>query len=172
MAGSHYVARSQWCLPKVEHYAKLQAAANGHLRREYGHLRREYEDLRREYEDLRREYEDLRRPFSLTKRDQCGDVWEFDPVASYPGKHPCEKPVPLLAHMLNASTKPGAVVLDAFMGSGATGDACRQLGRRFIGIERDREHFDAACERISRAQSQGTLLLPEESPQPMQAGLL
>ena len=114
----------------------------------------EYEDLRREYEDLRREYEDLRRPFSLTERDQWGDVWDFEPVAPYPGKHPCEKPLPLLAHMLNASTKPGALVLDAFMGSGATGDACLQMGRRFIGIERDREHFDSACRRLQQQQAQ------------------
>ena len=146
MAG-HWLSRVQWTLPTAEHYKTLQARAN----RDSGeHLRREYEDLRREYEDLRREYEDLRRPFTLTERDQWGDVWEFDPVSNYPGKHPCEKPLPLLAHMLNASTKPGALVLDAFMGSGATGDACLQLGRRFIGIERDREHFESACHRLQQ----------------------
>ena len=137
MAARHYISRSQWCLPTAEHYAKLQAAAKGHLRREY---------------------EDLRRPFSLTERDQWSDVWEFDPVANYPGKHPCEKPLPLLAHMINASTKPGAVVLDAFMGSGATGDACFQMGRRFIGIERDLGHFEAACRRLQAQQDQPSLL--------------
>ena len=110
-----------------------------------------------EYEDLRREYEELRRPFTLTERDQWGDVWEFDPVPNYPGKHPCEKPLPLLAHMLNASTRPGAVVLDAFMGSGATGDACLQMGRKFIGIERDRGHFENACRRIQAQQAQDRL---------------
>lgn len=108
-------------------------------------------------EYLRREYEDLRRPFSLTPRDQWSDVWDFDPVAAYPGKHPCEKPIPLLAHMLNVSTKPGALVLDAFMGSGATGDACARLGRRFIGIERDREHFESACRRLEQQHAQAGL---------------
>lgn len=93
----------------------------------------------------------------LTERDQWGDIWEFDPVPNYPGKHPCEKPLPLLAHMLNASTKPGALVLDAFMGSGATGDACARLGRRFIGIERDREHFESACRRLELQQAQAGL---------------
>jgi len=147
MAG-HWFERVQWTLPTAENYEWLR----GLFSAEY--LRREYEDLRREYEDLRREYEDLRRPFSLTERDQWGDVWDFEPVAPYPGKHPCEKPLPLLAHMLNASTKPGALVLDAFMGSGATGDACLQMGRRFIGIERDREHFDSACRRLQQQQAQ------------------
>lgn len=78
-------------------------------------------------------------------------------VAAYPGKHPCEKPLPLLAHMLNASTKPDALVLDAFMGSGATGDACVQMGRRFIGIERDPEHFASACRRLEMVQAQSNL---------------
>ncbi len=155
MASRHYFSRSQWQLPTPEHYQALRDLLNreggNYLRREYEDLRREYEDLRREYEDLRREYEDLRRPFSLSDRDQWSDVWDFDPVSAYPGKHPCEKPVPLLAHMLKASTRPGAVVLDAFMGSGATGDAALRLGRKFIGIERDAGHFEAACRRIDAA---------------------
>lgn len=100
------------------------------------------------------QYDDAARPFTVTGRDQWSDVWDFEPVAPYPGKHPCEKPIPLLAHMLNASTKPGALVLDAFMGSGATGDACARLGRRFIGIERDREHFDSACRRLGQQHAQ------------------
>lgn len=150
MAG-HWFERVQWTLPTADNYEWLR----GLFGAEY--LQREYEDLQREYEDLRREYEDLRRPFNLTERDQWSDVWDFEPVAPYPGKHPCEKPLPLLAHMLNASTKPGALVLDAFMGSGATGDACLQMGRRFIGIERDREHFESACRRLQQQQAQERL---------------
>ena len=137
MAG-HWFTKVQWALPTLAHYERLREVANAKPGGPY----------------LRREYEDLRRPFSLTERDQWSDVWDFEPVAPYPGKHPCEKPLPLLAHMLNASTKPGALVLDAFMGSGATGDACLQMGRRFIGIERDREHFESACRRLQQQQAQ------------------
>jgi len=46
------------------------------------------------------------------------------------------------------------------------------MGRRFIGVEIHRPYFDIACERISRAQAQGTLLPPEEPRQPVQEGLL
>jgi site-specific DNA-methyltransferase (adenine-specific) len=85
--------------------------------------------------------------------------------------HPTQKPLRVMAWSL--SFAPGArTVCDPFMGSGTTGVACMQLGRAFTGIERDRKYFDMACERISRAHGQGTLLVPEEVAQPMQAGLL
>jgi adenine-specific DNA-methyltransferase len=136
MAG-HWFSCVQWTLPTAENYAWLKDLFNGeHLRREYEDLRREYEDLRREYEDLRREYEDLRRPFSVTRFDPFTDVWNFRTVQARPGKHPCEKPQSLLSHIIKSSTRPGAVVLDSFAGSGATGQACLALGREFIGIER------------------------------------
>jgi DNA modification methylase len=48
-------------------------------------------------------------------------------------------------------------ILDPFMGSGTTGVACANLGRKFIGIEIEEKYFDIACERITAAQSQGRL---------------
>ena len=47
----------------------------------------------------------------------------------------------------------GGVVLDPFMGSGTTGVACAQLGRRFIGIEIEPRYFEIACHRIEAAQA-------------------
>ena len=133
MAG-HYFGASQWALPTEDAYDKMRQLFNSGPSIQY--LRREYEDLRREYEDLRREYEDLRRPFSVTRFDPFTDVWAFGTVKPRPGKHPCEKPQGLLRHIIKSSTRPGAVVLDSFAGSGATGQACLALGREFIGIER------------------------------------
>lgn len=49
-------------------------------------------------------------------------------------------------------------ILDPFMGSGTTGVACMNLGRKFIGIEIERKYFDIACERVENAQRQGRLL--------------
>jgi site-specific DNA-methyltransferase (adenine-specific) len=50
-----------------------------------------------------------------------------------------------------AKVPEGATVLDPFMGSGTTGVACERLGRKFIGIEKERRYFDIACKRIEDA---------------------
>jgi adenine-specific DNA-methyltransferase len=92
------------------------------------YLKREYDDLKREYDDLKAEYEELRRPFSVTADVPYTDVWSFPTVQHYPGKHPCEKPQALLEHIITASTREGATVLDTFMGTGSTGLACQKLG--------------------------------------------
>ena len=52
-------------------------------------------------------------------------------------------------------------ILDPFMGSGTTGVAAIQLGRKFIGIERDCAYFEIACRRIEQAVNQGKLFAPE-----------
>jgi adenine-specific DNA-methyltransferase len=159
----HWFGQVQWYLPTAENYVWLRTTfsrlnhGGDYLRREYEDLRREYEDLRREYEDLRREYEDLRRPFAVTADVPYTDVWTFPTVASYPGKHPCEKPQALLRHIITASSKPGAVVLDAFMGGGSTGEAAQALGREFIGIEIGAHYFAQAERRIAGAQLQAPL---------------
>ena len=80
--------------------------------------------------------------------------------------HPTVKPVPVMGAVIE-STK-FQTILDPFMGSGTTGVAAIQLGRSFIGIEREREYFDIACERIARAQAQGQLLPPEPVAAPEQ----
>ena len=163
MASRHYFSRSQWCLPTAEHYKALQKLFNTngtqYLRREYEDLRREYEDLRREYEDLRREYEDLRRPFSVSADVPYTDVWDFPTVQAYPGKHPCEKPIEMMKHIIRTSSRPGDVVADSFMGSGTTGVAAVRLGRKFIGIEKEPKYFDIAVKRIKAELEQGKLAI-------------
>mgnify|MGYP000663206316 CR=1 FL=1 len=68
-------------------------------------------------------------------------------------EHPTQKPVLLLEKVLEAYPKPRQI-LDPFMGSGTTGVACMNLGRKFIGIEIEPKYFDIACERIENAQRQ------------------
>jgi len=104
-------------------------------------------------EDLRREYEDLRRPFSVTADVPYTDVWDFPTVQPYKGKHPCEKPIQMMEHIVRTSTRPGQLVLDCFAGSGATGAACRTLGRRFVGIEIDFKWAQKARGRILQAEA-------------------
>jgi len=113
----------------------------------------EWSDLRREYEDLRQQYEDLRRPFSVTADVPYTDVWTFKTVQAYPGKHVCEKPLALMEHIILASTKPGAIVFDPFIGSGSTGVAAVLNGRSFIGCEMEAKHFKNASDRIRKSQA-------------------
>ena len=70
--------------------------------------------------------------------------------------HPTEKPVGLMRRLIEWTS---GVVLDPFMGSGTTGVAAVQMGRRFIGIEIEPKYFDIACRRIEDAQRQGDLLI-------------
>ncbi len=64
------------------------------------------------------------------------------------GLHPTQKPVALYEYLVKTYTNEGDVVLDPFMGSGTTGVACANLGRRFIGIEKDEVYFNKAKERV------------------------
>lgn len=73
--------------------------------------------------------------------------------------HPTQKPVRLMAWTIEQLGLP-LVILDPFMGSGTTGVAAIQLGRKFIGIEKDPKYFDIACKRIEQAVGQGQLFAP------------
>lgn len=73
----------------------------------------------------------------------------FKCVHNSSGKvHPTQKPVPLLEYLINTYTDEKEVVLDFTMGSGSTGVACKNLNRKFIGIELDKTYFNIAKERI------------------------
>lgn len=102
-------------------------------------------------------YEWAVRPFDATTGPHI-DVWEADGIPfRKEGSHPCEKPVPMLRHMIRQSTRPGAVVMDCFLGSGSTGVASAAEGRRFVGIELDPGHFQTATNRINAALGVGSL---------------
>jgi site-specific DNA-methyltransferase (adenine-specific)/modification methylase len=71
--------------------------------------------------------------------------------------HPAEKPVELLQWCVAKTT---GTVLDPYMGSGTTGEACVRLGRAFVGIELDPNYFQVACARLEAAARQGQLFAP------------
>ena len=64
------------------------------------------------------------------------------------GFHPTQKPVALMEYMVRTYTNEGDVVLDNCMGSGTTGVACVNTGRRFVGIEKEPDYFKTASRRI------------------------
>ena len=73
-----------------------------------------------------------------------------------PRTHPTQKPVALMEWCLRQAGLP-AVVLDPYMGSGATGVAAVNLGLRFIGVEIHGPYFEEACRRIEQAYAQPRL---------------
>lgn len=78
----------------------------------------------------------------LNGNKQMTDVWKLPAIGKWEkscGKHPTQKPIGVLARLIQASTEPGAWILDPFCGSGTTGIAANLLGRRFLGIEMEDE---------------------------------
>lgn len=72
----------------------------------------------------------------------------YKPIKGKGKYHPSQKPKELLQEIIELSTSESDVVLDCFMGSGTTGVACRDLSRKFIGIEKVEEYFDISINRI------------------------
>lgn len=99
------------------------------------------------------------------------NVFPCAPVNGDDKNHIAEKPIDVLRWALSVTPR-GSIVLDPFTGSGTTGVACKQMGRRFIGIELDPQYYAIAERRIANAQP--PLLLPDapSAPAPEQAALL
>lgn len=164
--GRRYFARkSQFRFPKKADYEKLQTT---------GYFKMQYEELKALYE---KEKEFRYYPQGLVKLDKHkikrGDKKSgvYDAVkkdfhethyTNYPKNflefnrekeivHPTQKPTALLEYLVKTYTKEGQVVLDNTMGSGSTGVACGNTGRKFIGIELDDVYFEIAKKRIEKS---------------------
>ena len=88
-------------------------------------------------------------------------------------QHPTQKPLSLMVWLIENYTKPNDLIIDPFMGSGTTGVACAQLGRRFVGIELDEGYFKIAEKRIREAYAQPLLFsAPKETIKQEQAVLI
>ena len=80
--------------------------------------------------------------------------------------HPCPKPLSLFEWIVNGCDS--KTILDPFMGSGTTGVACVNLGRKFIGIELEPKYFDIACRRIEKAYAdKANPLFGDVAPKPI-----
>ncbi len=110
-----------------------------------------------------RSFASIRKPqnASLGPDARLGDVWtDPSPGIGFNAAHrlhPNEKPVSLLMKLVTLVSRRDELVVDPFAGSGSTGVAALRLGRRFIGVEVDPDHFALACERL-RAEEQGSTL--------------
>lgn len=105
-----------------------------------------------------------------TNRDNVVRVCDA-PRSESDREHPTQKPVSVMRFSIEKVK--GRTILDPFMGSGTTGVAAVQMGRDFIGIEREPKYFDIACRRLEEAQKQADLFIEQPAaPKPVQEGLL
>lgn len=82
-------------------------------------------------------------------------ILKYSPVSANEKMHTSQKPVKLLEALILGFSNENGVVLDCFAGSGSTGVACVNTGRRFIGMELDQDYFEIAQKRIEEAQKVG-----------------
>ena len=82
---------------------------------------------------------------------QMRNMWQI-PAQRHKTKHPTEKPEILLERIISIGSKKGDRILDPYMGSGTTGVVAKALGRKFLGIENDKEYFVNAQERIKNTK--------------------
>jgi DNA modification methylase len=94
-------------------------------------------------------YTNMDKPLRIKKLHRT-HLWQESP------EHPTQKPTALITWCIDQAGNPKSI-LDPFMGSGTTGVACANLGRKFIGIEIEPKYFDIACERITNAYRQERL---------------
>lgn len=98
----------------------------------------------------------FKKTFNLPENQKfMGNVLDFK--KDYQGLHPTQKPVALLEYLVKTYTNEGDTVLDNCMGSGSTGVACINTGRKFIGIELDEGYFNIAKNRIEEARKAVTV---------------
>ncbi len=104
------------------------------------------------YENIKKEFDEERKNLcTYNPQGENSNVLFFNVPSSMERLHPTQKPVDLLKHLILSYSNEGDLVLDNCMGSGSTGVACVNTGRRFIGMELDEHYFSVAENRIAEA---------------------
>lgn len=86
--------------------------------------------------------------FNNLKINEMSKVFRF--TTDNERHHPAQKPLDLIKKIISISSKPGDTILDPFLGSGTTARACKDLGRKCIGIEISKEYCDIAIKRLGQ----------------------
>ena len=123
------VNKKGWSFPTKEQYTKLQSS---------GYFKKDYEKLNNEYEIAKCTFNNINVP----------SVWQFPPEP--PNGHITPKPLKLIDRIINTSSNEGDTILDCFMGSGTTGLSSLKNKRNFIGIEKNEQYYNLACDRIEK----------------------
>lgn len=105
------------------------------------------------YGDFGNQYECIafmpKKDFKL-KFKRYTNIMQFDRVSPNKLKHPTQKPLNLIRTLIQASTKKGDIILDPFAGSGTTLVASKQMNRKFIGMELERDYIRIINERLNQ----------------------
>lgn len=141
----HYFNNSQFGIPTQAVWESVYMPLG--FGQPYGELKQSYEGLKQSYEGLRQSYEEQRNTH-ICDPEHC-NIWHVPPIPTNKRYHTCQKPTSILGRLINVSSRPGGIVFDPFMGSGSTGVACLETGRKFIGGERDERTFNTAQKRIA-----------------------
>lgn len=174
---SHYFTNGQqFAIPSAENYKKLQDAT-GCFQRPYEEINKEFSGVKiepytynpqgvRDFDKPRinREREGIKynvyhprtpKTYKQTKTGYPVNLLEIKGFNSSEKArvHPAQKPVELLEYLVKTYSNEGETVLDNCMGSGSTGVACMNTGRKFIGIELDKGYFDISERRIADADT-------------------
>ena len=88
-----------------------------------------------------------------TKSNNKSNILTYRRMSPKKMTHSCEKPVALLEDLIYELTNTSDLILDCYMGTGSTGEACVKLNRKFIGIEIDDKYFEIAKNRIEEVQN-------------------
>lgn len=92
-------------------------------------------------------YKDIIRPFNVNKNVEFTDIWTFENVRAYKGKHPAEKPINLLKHAICSTTYENDVILDCFSGSGSTCISAIETNRKSISFDIDYNWYVQSIQR-------------------------
>jgi len=144
MGGHYFTNGSQFCLPTLANYEKLQTT--GYFKRDWNELKQIDNDYRNEL--IRKMNKQYPSTFNLWEGNKYkSNILKYK--KDYNGYHPTQKPSLLLEDLIKTFSNENDLVVDLTMGSGSTGVACRNTNRNFIGIEKDENYFRIAEQRIN-----------------------
>lgn len=144
MGGHYFTNGSQFCLPTLKNYEKLQTT--GYFKKDWSDLKEI--DLEYRTELLRQMNDEYPSTFNLWEGNKYkSNILKYK--KDYNGYHPTQKPVLLLEDLIKTFSNENDLVVDLTMGSGSTGVACKNTNRNFIGIEKDEGYFKIAEQRIN-----------------------
>jgi len=151
-SASHYFTESQFLMPTIEHYAKMQEAAGGKaFTRSFNTLDKKGFSNKSDGKSIIAEFYENRAYFNNT-HDNMNNVWHFNRTTQTErqntGGHATPKPLELCARAIKSSCPDNGLVLDMFLGSGSTMVASHQLKRKCYGMELDPKYCDVIIKRM------------------------